>query len=71
MLYNLQLWQLIADNHFFCLPADDIHKCQPSRFRQDSPEFGCYVPLFLFTNLLSHFLSSAVSAVQQLVQLDI
>ena len=41
-------------------------RCQPSRFRRDSPEFDCYVPLSRFTNLFSRFLSSAVSAVQQL-----
>jgi len=45
MLYSLQLWQLIVDNHFFCLPADGAHRCQPSRFRQDSPKFDCYVLL--------------------------
>ena len=35
-----------------------LHRCQPSRFRQDGPEFDCYVPLSRFTNLLSDFLSS-------------
>ena len=44
-----------------------LHRCQPSRFRRDTPEFDFYVPLSRFTNRLSRFLSSAVSAVQQLV----
>ena len=55
-----------------CMAAKDkkaglSHRCQPSSFRWDSPEFNCYVPLSRFTNSLSHILSSAVSAVQQLV----
>jgi len=53
--------------------VDNQHRCQPSRFRRDGPEFDCYVPLSRFTYLLSCFLSSAVSAVQLTIsaQLDI
>jgi len=55
-----------------CMAAKDkkaglSHRCQPSSFRQDRPEFDCYVPLSHFTSFLSHISSSAVSAVQQLV----
>jgi len=35
------------------------HRCQPSRFRRDSPKFDCYVPLSHFANLLSRFWSFA------------
>ena len=45
-------WSLVSFNPI-------LHRCQLSRFRQDSSEFDCYVLLSRFTNLLSRFLSSA------------
>ena len=41
------------------------HRCQPSRFRRDSPAFWCFVPLSRFNSPLSRFFSSQSCSLQK------